>query len=207
MANNDFLLTPKFTMCFPSLFKAEDPFNNGRPKFSVMAVFDPSAFTDAEKELWAAILLRVDEECVSVHKKRADALKRSSTFKAGIRDAGEKEQLGPPFVEGNLMANLTTTMPPGVCDWTRQPVAEGSALVYGGARARCKVSVYAFDNVSKGYALGLCNLQVLPGGKRVDGRVSAADEFDAEEYDEELADLPELVEDGDPGPGDGEMYR
>jgi hypothetical protein len=193
-SKNDFLLTPRFTMCFPELFKAVDPFNNGRPKFGVLAVWDPSSFTDEEKKLWAAILVRVDEECVRVHGKKWDALKRQRTFKSGILPAEEKEKFGPPFVEGNLMSNLTTTMPPGICDWTKADVLEGSPLVYPGARARCKVSVYAFDNMSQGFALGLCNMQVLPGGTALVNRPSAADEFDEEEYGDELADLPALDE-------------
>jgi hypothetical protein len=178
------LYVPKFQLCFPSLFEATS-YAEGRPKFGCTAVWRPGDFTEDEKKLWATLLAALDAECQAVFKKSYDALRRLGNFKPGLRDGLEKEDL-EGFGEGTVFASLTTQSRPGVVDWQRRPVEEGSPLVYPGCYARATVSPYAYKNVSNGVAIGLNNVQVLGGGPRLDGRTAAEDEFDAADYSGEL---------------------
>ena len=58
---------------------------------------------------------------------------------------------------------------------------EGNAdEIYAGCYCRATVTVYSYDNRSKGVAIGLMNVQKVKDGERLDSRTDAAGDFDDE---------------------------
>ena len=58
---------------------------------------------------------------------------------------------------------------------------EDPAQIYAGCKVRASLRAYAYDvSGNKGVAFSLGNLQKLADGERLDGRVKAADEFEAD---------------------------
>lgn len=173
-------MTPVFRGSFTdTVFKAEG-YDGSEPKYGLTAVWDPSKFSAKDKERWKAIRRAIDEECMARFKKKADDL--PGNFKKGLRDGAEKADL-EGFGEGKVFANLTTKMRPGVVDKDRNPISheEGNTdEVYSGAYFRATITVYSYENKSKGYALGLMNLQKVADGERIDGRTDAAEDFEDE---------------------------
>jgi hypothetical protein len=167
------LMTPVFRVSFPQVFEAKG-FDGGAPKFSVAAVWDPSRFTAKEKQLWNAINDLCDEVSLERFKKKMSAL--PANFKKAIRDGAEKEDLAG-YGEGKLFANLSSKMKPGLIDKDGNPIIDRDEF-YPGCYARATVTAYAYDNVGKGVALGLQNLQKIADGERLDSRTDASEDFD-----------------------------
>ncbi len=167
------IVTPPFRVSFPQVFTPKSFQEGADPKFSVMAVWDPSDFGSAEEAQWAAFLEAIDAASVKKHGKPIADLPAS--FRRPFRDGKEKEHLGG-FEEGMLFATLSTKVRPGVIDRNMQPIIEASDF-YAGCYARATVSAYGYDNVSKGVAVGLHNLQKVGEGEPLDGRTKAEDDF------------------------------
>ena len=197
------ILTPHFVAAFPSVFKATS-YMESEPKFSVTAIFHPKNFTPAEKKLWKKLQAAVDEVCVNTFKKKASMLPKN--FKLGLRDGAEKPELNG-FTDDCVFANLTSKFKPDIVDLNGEPVSEEEARIYAGCIMRASVTPYAYNNVGKGYALGLNNIQLLKWDTpRIDGRTSASEDFanEDEEYDN-LSNLyggeeEEAIGDGTEGP-------
>jgi len=174
MANQK-LVTPPFRVCFPNVFEKR-AFNEGEPKFSVMAVFDPSSFGKAE----AAAFKRMQAAAEEASK---DKLRKPlSAVRTPFRDGAEKSHL-EGIEEGFIFMTLSTKLRPGVVDRNAQPIIEEEEF-YPGCWARATVNAYAYDNVSKGVAFGLQNIQKIGEGENLTGRAKAEDDFgdDAPEW-------------------------
>lgn len=164
--------TPMFRVSFPSVFEASS-YEGGAPKFSVCAVWTPKLFTPKDKELWAAMKLLADEVSLEKFKKKLDAL--PANFKKPFRDGNEKADL-EGFGEGKVFSNLSSKMRPGIIDRDRAPITDPEDF-YPGCFARATITAYAYDNVGKGVAFGLQNLQKIKDGDRLDSRTDAAEDF------------------------------
>lgn len=129
------------------------------------------------------------------------------------------------YPEGSTFINARSSNPPGVVSQIPDPsndgkpaaivnargdvrykdgtVLSGAREVYAGARARGLLSVYAYDvSGNKGVSFGLSGVQIVGDGERLDGRVDAADVFEA---DEDVAgDLSDLTDEEPAGVGAGE---
>ena len=106
-------------------------------------------------------------------------------FKLGLRDGAEKPELNG-FTDDCFFANLTSKYKPDIVDIHGEPVEEEEGRVYAGCIMRASVTPYAYNNIGKGYALGLNNIQLLKWDTpRIDGRTSASEDFanEEEEYD------------------------
>ena len=172
------LLSPVFRVSFPSVFEASS-YEGGTPKFSVCAVWEPAKFTAKDKALWDAMLALADSVSVEKFKKKLAAL--PANFKKPFRNGDEKPDL-LGFGDGKIFANLSSKMRPGIIALDNTPITDPEDF-YPGCYARATVTAYAYDNVGKGVALGLQNLQKIKDGERLDSRTEAADDFGGEEVD------------------------
>ena len=176
------ILTPHFVTAFPSVFKATS-YMDSEPKFSLTAIFHPKNFNPAEKKSWAKLTKGIDEVTLATFKKKANMLPKN--FKLGLRDGAEKPDLNG-FSEDCIFANFTSKYRPDIVDIHGEPVEEEEGRIYAGCIMRASVTPYAYNNVGKGYALGLNNIQLLKWDTpRIDGRTSASEDFasEEEEYD------------------------
>jgi len=179
------LLTPVFRVSFPSVFEASS-YEGGVPKFSVSAVWEPARFTDKEKVLWKAMYDLADEVCMAKFKKKAGSL--PANFKRGFRDGEEKADL-TGYGPGKVFAALSSKMRPGVIGLDRAPITDPDEF-YPGCYARATITCYAYDNVGKGYAFGLNNLQKIRDGERLDSKTDPEEDFGEAEVDSAWLDDP-----------------
>lgn len=177
------VVTPVFRVSFPSVFEPTS-FEGGAPKYEVTALFDPDKFTAKDKERWKAILELADEVSMERFKKKMSAL--PGNFKRAVRDGGEKSDLGG-FEEGKPFARLSSKMKPGLIDQDRAEIMDKEEF-YPGCYARATITCYAYDNVGKGVAFGLQNLQKVADGERLDSRTDALEDFEDDIDDKWLAE-------------------
>ena len=163
------------------------------PKFSLTAIFHPKNFNPAEKKSWAKLIKGVDEVCVATFKKKANMLPKN--FKLGLRDGAEKPELNG-FTEDCMFANFTSKYKPDIVDIHGEQVEEEEGRIYAGCIMRASVTPYAYNNVGKGYALGLNNIQLLKWDTpRIDGRTTASEDFASE--DDEYENLASMYGESD----------
>lgn len=128
---------------------------------------------------------------------RYNELRKSSGFKWAVRRDVEKYADLEPKVIAFINARSYDT-PPGIVSIYAGPDGKPAkitdpSLVYPGCYLRVSLHAYAYDqDKSKGVALGLGNVQVLThlNGARIDSRVAAEEEFEADPN--AAADLDDL---------------
>lgn len=179
------ITTPAFRVSFPSVFEASS-YEGGAPKFSVCAVFTPALFNAKDKELWKAMEALADE--VSVEKFKRKLAQLPANFKKPFRDGEEKMDL-VGFGAGKIFCNFSSKMKPGIIDLGRNNITDPEEF-YPGVWARATITCYAYDNVGKGVAFGLQNLQKLKDDERLDSRTDANDDFDSDVDERFLEDDP-----------------
>lgn len=190
------LLTPMFRVSFPSVFE-KSSFEGGEGRYSVVGLFQPAQFTEADKAKWTAIRTAMDEVCKAEFKKTVKEMQASGVaFRFPIRKGEEKPHLegyGPGVV---FFTMASTKRRPSVVDKNGVSItAENSEEFYAGCYARASVIPFAFNNkFGKGVSIGLGNLQKLGDGESFSGFTSAEEDFggDAAEFDtskEEVEDF------------------
>lgn len=179
------LRTPPFVLSFPSLYVAKAGEDEGsKPKFGATAIWTPSKFSEAHKELFRAILAELDREARDsfghAWKELPDNIKR------GLRDGSAKQDVAG-YGKGTRFVNMTSLNRPGVIDRDKSPIGPehgNEDLIYPGAICRATVNVWSYGGKGskstkyKGVGIGLLNLQKLRDGERLDNRVAAEDDFD-----------------------------
>lgn len=172
-------MTPVFRLTFwhNSMFKAGRMNEAASYKFGCTAIWTPAEFGANDKVLWTALTKALDEKAQEFFKKPWKQL--PADVKRGLRNGEEKDFDG--FGKGTWFANLTTTERPGVVDMAKKVISpeEGNAdQLYPGCYCRATVTVYGYNKVGKGVAIGLSNLQKVKDGDRLDNRVAAENDFD-----------------------------
>lgn len=175
------ILTPKFRVAFPQVaeMKVFAPGQKGR--YSSVALFTPSEFTDAEKIKWKALIDACNRVSVEFFKKPMKDLDRS-VYKTPFHKGEEKEQYAG-FGAGVIYCTMSA--------YTRRPTVlsiDGAtsldpAELYPGCYARA--SVNPFGNAQwKSISIGMNHIQKLGEGDRLDGATSAEEDFgsDPAEY-------------------------
>ena len=122
----------------------------------------------------------------------------TTKFKMPFRDGSKELEEGDqddPFYEGKIFFNVRAQRKPGIVGMDNEPLEDPMEELYSGCI--CKVSLRPFawsgKKGGKGVSLGLVNIKKLADGPRLDGSISAEDEFADDESDDE--DLPfETVE-------------
>ena len=182
--------TPPFRVSFPSVFQKHS-YKGSEPKYSVTMIFDVEKFSEADKEKYKNMRKLLSNACKEKFGKKIKDM--GSSFKRGLRQGSEKSDLEGYGEPGIMFAVAASKKMPGVVD--RDKIEIGEEDFYGGCYARATVSAYAYDNVGKGVAFGLHNIQKLGDGEDFTGRTNAKDDF-ADDADDVWADDSE-VEDGD----------
>lgn len=175
------LLTPKFRVAFPQIaeLKVFQPGQKGR--YSCVALFTPSEFTEKDKVKWTALLAACNKVAIENFKKPMKELDRS-VYKTPFHRGEEKEQYAG-FGKGVIFFTMSA--------YTRRPSILGPdnaspvdpADFYPGCFARASVNPFASVQW-KSISIGMNHLQKLGEGERLDGSTSAEDDFgsDANEY-------------------------
>jgi len=170
--------SPVGRVSFPKVFKPEG-YQGSEPKYSMMLVFDPSKFTANDKKLWKAMESLADEVSMDKFKKTIKQL--PNNFKKPIRDGAEKADL-QGFGDGKMFFTASSMMKPGLVGLDLCPILEEDEF-YPGCYARITLTAYAYENVGKGVAFGLQNIQKVADGERLDSRTNA---------DKDFADAPDV---------------
>jgi len=165
-------VTPPFRVSFPSIIEASS-YQGSDPKYSVVMLFYPEKFTEADKKAWATMQSIADAASKDQFKKLIKEL--PANFKRPIRNGDEKGHL-EGYGDGCMFATASSKQRPGLVDRTRQPILTEEEF-YPGCWARATITAYGYDNVGKGVAFGLHNVQKLGDDDNFTGRVAAEDDF------------------------------
>lgn len=184
------VMTGEFIISFPNLFTPRKN-DAGQDKFSAALVF-----TDmVEVKRLQQVALDVAKEAFG---EGAAEKIRKKQLKFPFRSGEEKD-----YVEGSVFFNASSNQQPGVVGPTKDPLTGKARIitdakeVYPGAICRATLTCYSYDRPdSKGVTFGLNNVQLLRDGDRLDNRVAAQDEFEAD--DEALADLGDVTGEDEP---------
>jgi hypothetical protein len=171
------LLTPKFRVSFPQVFEKAS-YNNGTPRYSLTGLFFPKTFTEADKAKWDAIKKKLGEVCVEFFKKDIKTMKEDRSFKIPFHKGNEKDYQGYGDPDMVFFSMANSKRRPQIVDVNGNPItSENSEEFYAGCWARASVNPYAFNNIGKGLAIGLGNLQKLGDDESFEGFTSAEDDF------------------------------
>jgi hypothetical protein len=171
------LLTPRFRVSFPQVFE-KSSYNNGTLRYSLTGLFYPVEFSDADKAKWAAIKAKLGVVCQEFFKKDIKTMKEDRTFKIPFHKGNEKEYQGYGDPDMVFFSMANSKRKPGILAVNGQPItADNSEEFYAGCWARASVNPYAFNNIGKGLAIGLGNLQKVKDDDSFEGFTSAEDDF------------------------------
>lgn len=163
------VMTPKFRVSFPSVFKARADFEGQEPKFSIVMLFDKATDISALKQLAQSVVLE---------KWGPDKAKWPQNLRSPFRD-GDVEGNGKDGYTGVIFVRASSKTRPGLVDQEKVQILEESDF-YGGCYARATINAFAYDKAgNKGVAFGLQNIQKLADGEPFSGRTKAEDDFDA----------------------------
>lgn len=177
MANpNKRVILPPALGCYVFIWEPRDPpaGQTGDPKYSIALLWPKSEAKEKLADLRAAVM-EVAKAKFSMAEDKLVELFKAGKYKYPIHD-GNIERPDDPVFADHVYVTASSTSQPGIVNAKVEPVFEKDDA-YSGCTFRASVSVFAFDNVSKGVGIGLSNLQVVKKGPRLDGRKNAADEF------------------------------
>lgn len=158
--------------------------NGGTPKYSVSLIIPKSDIKTVAKIKAAVEAAYKDGE--SKLKGNGRNVPPLDAIKTPLRD-GDRERPDDPAYEHAWFVNANSTIAPGIVDADRQPVIERSE-VYSGVYGRASISFYAFNsNGNRGIACSLNNLQKIADGEPLGGKMSAEEDFSADDEDDFLA--------------------
>jgi len=169
----------------------------GKVRFSYAHVFEPTAMEEGQEKKYNVAILIPKTDKVTV-KKIQDAIKEakeSGTAKFGAKFSSGN--LRNPFYDGDIekpedeayaghyYLNAKSIKRPAVVDIDRNEILDKEEF-YSGCYGRVSLDFFPYNNVSKGIAAGLGNLQKLEDGPRLGGEITTAeDDFGGEnEYDD-----------------------
>lgn len=167
-------MTPEFRVSFPSVFKARAAVKGAEEKFSISMLFPKKFAKPEDKALFDKIVAAVS--AAAAEKWGADKAKWPKGLKPPFHDGSEKDYDG--YGPDVIFASASSKIQPGLIDHNKAEIIDAKEF-QGGDYARATITVYAYDNVSKGVAFGLRNIQKLRDGEHFSGGAKAVDEFDA----------------------------
>lgn len=157
----------------------------GKVRFSYAHVFKPKAVSEGEQEKYSvsilipkkdkATLKRVEAAIEAAYLEGKAKYKLPKGCKQPLRD-GDEERPDDEAYEGMMFMNASSNSKPGVVDKDQDPIIEQDEF-YSGCWGRASVNFYPYNNVSKGVACGLNNLQKLDDGDRLSGGSTASEDF------------------------------
>lgn len=139
-----------------------------------------------------SILIPKDDPQVQIVMAEIDRLKKEyatshngkipANFKNPLRDGDEERPDDPNYADCFFMNANSKKRAPEIVDLYKRPITDQSQ-VYSGCYVNISVSLYTFDQKSKGVACGLNNIQKVKDGPRLGGATSANEDFQVEEPD------------------------
>jgi len=188
------VMTPECTLSYPHIFKPAPGPKSGQEgagedlKYSGAFVFDPGADLSALK---TAAVYAAKEKWGSA----VEEMMRMDDLKFPFRKDAERKG----YKAGSVFLNARTNRKPGVVSRYADPATERAAIItdeseiYPGVRVRASLTAFAYDRKgNKGVSFALNNIQKMGDGERLDNRVAAEVEFEAE-LAKEAVDLDNLV--------------
>jgi hypothetical protein len=170
------IMTPKFRVSFPNVFKARLNDQNGQMEFGVMAIFPAGADLTALK--------KAAQEAI-VEKWGSDQKKWPKNLRSPFRKCEEKEyendagkMVLPPGMEpGGIYLNLKSRQKPGLVDANVQDIIDEKEF-YAGCYARATVYAHAYEvKGNTGVSFWLQNVQKVGEGDPLGSRTKAQDDF------------------------------
>ena len=190
------LKTPKFRVSFPNVFEKQvfEGQDASTGRYSCCALFSgfevvngvtsfrvPAAWPQREKEFWKALIDACNKVSIEAFKKpMAEIVKMGMRIPFRRGEEKEFDGYGPGVVFFNMSAKNRA---PGVVGKDGPIRKDSEDEFYAGCYARATVTPFPYNNVSKGVAIGLNNLQKLGNGPRLDAFASAEDDFGADPAD------------------------
>lgn len=139
-------------------------------------------FKKADKAEWKDVAQAIVN--AAAKKFGEDSNKWPKTLKCPMRDGDDRD--GKEY-ENSIFINSGNKNKPGIIDRSLNPIMDHDEF-YSGCYARASISFYSFDKKgNKGVGSGLNNLLLWGDGERLDGTVTAEDEF-SEFKSDEVAD-------------------
>jgi hypothetical protein len=183
------VITPEAVISYPHIFEPQTPPGASEPVYSCALVFkDDVDITDMK----AAVMAVAKEKWGD---KTRDLLKAGK-----IRLPFREDAVDKGYPEGSTFINVKSKQQPGVVsifagENGKPAVITNPAEIYPGAVVKASLRAYAYSvNGNNGVAFSLGNLQKTKDGPRMDGRLSAADEFTAEaKPTADISDLDDLI--------------
>lgn len=183
------VITPEAIISYPHIFEPQTPPGATEPVYSCSLVFaDGVDLTDLK-----AAALAVGKE------KWGDRFKemvKSGKVRMPFREDGVEKG----YPEGSTFMNVKSKQQPQVVSKFAGPDGKPAAItdpkeIYPGAKVKASLRAYAYSvNGNNGVAFSLGNIQKTDDGPRMDGRLSAADEFSAEARPSaDISDLDDLI--------------
>jgi hypothetical protein len=185
------LITPPCRASYPKLFEPEIN-DQGKKVWSVTLLIED---TEEGRTFLKAAEKEAEEAARAKFGARYDSLRKSPSFKWAIRYDTDKYASLTPKVLAYVNVRSYET-PPGVVSIYAGPDGKPAkitdpALIYPGCYLRASLHAYATDRPdSKSVSFGLGNVQKLRDAERIDSRVNAQDEFEADAT--AAADLDDL---------------
>jgi hypothetical protein len=162
------VMTPKFRVSFPNVFKAKAIEEGQDPKFSMAMLFDDEADLSAMK--------KAAQDAIKA--KWPDKSKRPKGLRNPFRDATEKLQF-EGYEEGITFVTASSKQKPGLVDQQRDDILDYEDF-YAGCYARATLLAFPYDTMgNKGVSFLLSNIQKLADGEPLSGKTKAKDDFDA----------------------------
>jgi hypothetical protein len=174
MSERKAIVTPPFRVSFPSVFNPSS-YEGGAPKFSVVMLFYPGQFKEADQAKYKAMIEMANNCSLEGFKKKLKDL--PDNFRKPFRKGEEKAHM-EGYGEGCVFATASSKQMPGVVGRDKRPLPNGEADLYPGCWARATVTAYSYDNKGKGVAFGLHNIQKLGDAPNFSGRLRAEEDFD-----------------------------
>lgn len=181
-----------------SVLKNETKVIIANARLSYANIFEPKAFEGQEPKYSVSLIIpKSDKETIALIEQAIDnALssgkekywsgKTPKNLKMPLRD-GDEERDDEAY-QDSYFINASSKQAPQVVGLERdkatgKPIPLGEDDVYSGCYANVSINFYPYNNVSKGIAAGLNNIQKCAEGKPLSGKASASDDFDFEDVD------------------------
>lgn len=174
----------------------------GLVRFSYVSVFEAKAMNEGETPKYSLCLLIPKSDTVTLDKinKAIAAAKEAgksdladkngripANLKTPLRDGDEERPDSSDFA-GCYFLNTSSLRKPGVVDIALNPILDRDEF-YSGCYGRASLNFYAYNynNMSKGIAAGLNNLQKCKDGEPLAGGSSADEDFGGDNAYDDLA--------------------
>lgn len=193
------IITPEAILSYPNLFTPRAQNDQQEPKYSCALVFtEDTDISDLKKA------------AVAVAKEKWGAKAADMIKKGQLRMPFRTDTKAKGYPEGSTFMNVRSKQRPGVVSIVPDPetgkpmVIEDESQIYPGVIARASITFFAYDTSgNRGVSAGLNNIQKIREGDRLDSRVRAVDEFEADE--DAVADLSDLTDESGDDDGDLDM--